>query len=184
MKRHAHALRSRAGVTLVELMLALSLAGLLLLGVLLLVDQASDAGTALTRSASRMDAEANGDRLLRTLVARAQSRPDSMHLFEGAPDRTSFDSWCDRAAGWPERCRVTLMLVEQQERTVVTGTLSSGETFPLRYVRGRAVIRYFGRGASGDLEWLTTWGRSIRLPVAMGIVTSGDTIVLRVGERS
>lgn len=184
MRHRPAALRTRAGATLLELMLALALAGLLLLGVLLLVDQASGAGRVLTRHAATTDGEANGDRLLRKLIARAESSADSLRMFFGAPDRSSFDSWCDRPAGWPERCRVTLMLVEQPDRTVVTGTFATGETFPLRVVRGRATFRYFGRGASGEHEWLTMWGRSIRLPVAVGIVTVGDTIVLRVGEQT
>jgi prepilin-type N-terminal cleavage/methylation domain-containing protein len=181
--RRAADRRRRAGTTLLELMVALALAGVLLLGLLLFVDRASGAGIVLARNAARVDSEANGDRLLRALVARAQPSADSLRMFVGEPDRASFDTWCDRPAGWLERCRVTLMLVQHQERTVIVAMLSTGETHPVRTLRGRGVIRYFGRGADDQAGWLTVWGRSIRLPVALGVVTERDTVVLRTGEQ-
>jgi hypothetical protein len=183
MRRAADRRRGPAGTTLLELMLALALAGLLLLGLLLLVDQASGAGIVLARNAARVDAEANGDRLLRALVARAQSSADSLRMFVGEPDRAAFDTWCDRPAGWLERCRVTLMLMSHEDRTVVVAMISTGETHPVRTMRGRGVLRYFGRGVDDEVGWLTAWGRSIRLPAALGMVTERDTVVLRTGEQ-
>jgi hypothetical protein len=170
-----------AGTTLLELMLALSLAGLVLLGASMLVDQASRTGTVLTRYARTTDAAANGERLLRALLARAQSSTDSARMFVGEPERASFDAWCERPGGWLEICRVALSLQPYDDRTVIAAALSTGEELPLRAIRGRAVFRYYGTGDSGEIGWLTAWGRSIVLPVAVGIVTDADTLVLRAG---
>jgi type II secretory pathway component PulJ len=180
--RRAQRRSSRPGLTLIELMLALMLTGFLFLGGRLMLDQLADAGAVLARHAGESDTEANAERLLRALVGRADAAADTARPFAGAPDETSFESWCERPAGWLERCRVTLNLQRVGGNTVIAATLSTGERYQLRSFRGRGAFRYLGRGPATN-GWLLAWGRSIVAPRAVGVVTEGDTLLLRLGER-
>lgn len=175
--------QSRAGVALIELVLALTLCGLLFLGARLMVDAAGDAGTRFTRHARTADAEANGDRLLRALVTNAEAVSDTTRPFAGSPEEASFESWCDRPAGWSERCRVALSLDLRGDTTRVVAAVSTGEQLVLRACRGRCTLRYYGPGERAEPAWLVNWGVSITAPYAIGIVSEGDTLVLRLGDR-
>jgi hypothetical protein len=175
--------KRRRGVSLVELMIALVATGLALIGVRLLIEQVDDSGVVISRDARKEDAAANGERMLRILVGRSEVSPDSVRRFRGDDRSASFDSWCDRAAGWIERCRVTISIGIGFDSSAVTAAISTGEVLNLVNVPGPAAFRYVSRDSTG-VTWLESWGRSISAPFALGIVYgAGDTVVVRIGER-
>jgi prepilin-type N-terminal cleavage/methylation domain-containing protein len=175
--------RVRRGVTLLELMIALVATGLALIAARLLIEQVEDSGVVISRDAREEDAAANGERMLRILVGRSEVSPDSVRRFRGDDRTASFDSWCDHAAGWIERCRVTIAVGIGIDSSAVVASMSTGEVLHLVNVPGAAALRYASRDSAG-VRWLESWGRSIAAPFALGIVFGvGDTVVVRIGER-
>jgi prepilin-type N-terminal cleavage/methylation domain-containing protein len=172
----------RRGVTLLELMVALAVTGLSLVAGRLLIETIDDSGRTISAFARRSDTVANADRILRSLLGRAEVSADSLRRFRGDSLAVSFDSWCDRPTGWIERCRVGLAIGYGADSSVVTASLSSGEILRLRTAAGLAQFRYVTRDTSGT-RWMQSWGNSITAPYALSIVTARDTIVLIIGER-
>jgi prepilin-type N-terminal cleavage/methylation domain-containing protein len=170
----------RSGFTLLELMAALGLTGLVLLGAWRLLDQLGDARDRLTHQSAEHAAQINGGRLLRALVSRAESPVDSTQRFIGNVLDASFATWCNVPAGWLERCRVSLEITSSDDSSTVS--ISTEDAPPVRVWRGagRSVLRYYG-SAARDERWWDVWGTSIALPAAIGIVVDTDTLVLPVG---
>lgn len=172
----------RLGVTLLELMVALAVTGLSLVAGRLMIQTIDDSGRTISAFARQSDTNANADRVLRSLLGRAEVSADSLRRFRGDSLAVSFDSWCDRPAGWIERCRVGLAMGFTEDSSVVTASLSSGDVLRIRSVYGIASFRYVTRDSSGT-RWLQAWGNSITAPYALSIVSVRDTIILIIGER-
>lgn len=164
------------GFTLVELVIALTIATGLLLGGRLLLERLADANHRMARAAEAADEAANADMLLRRLVLQADP-PRIGHPFDGGPAAARFPSWCDTPAGWQEACTVTLTLGDAL-------TVSAPPMPPFLARRGiaGAEFRYLYDAADGG-HWQRTWRDQATLPRAIGIVTTGDTTILRIGER-
>jgi prepilin-type N-terminal cleavage/methylation domain-containing protein len=172
----------RRGVTLLELMVALAITGLSLVAGRLLLETINDSGRTISAFARQSDTAANADRVLRSLLGRAEVSADSLRRFRGDSLSVSFDSWCDRPAGWIERCRVGLAIGYTVDSSVVTALLSSGEVIRLHSMAGVALFRYVTRDTSGT-RWLQSWGNSITAPYALSVLTVRDTVVLVIEER-
>lgn len=167
-------------MTLIELMAALALVGMLLLGMRMVLDQLGDAGERIALAARSGDARGNGDRVLRLILRRAIAGADSTHRFVGEPTTAEFDSSCDTYGGWPEHCRVALHLVYADDSTVVQADSLGGPSLRLAALLGRAEFRYYDPSRTDD-NWLASWGRSIAVPSAVSIVSAVDTIIVRTG---
>ncbi|HYW08759.1 MAG TPA: prepilin-type N-terminal cleavage/methylation domain-containing protein [Longimicrobium sp.] len=169
------------GFTLVEVVVALALAGLLLLGARVLLEQVGDAAERISGTAAEVDREANGERLLRAVVGSAE-QPSGARAFRGDARGARFTSWCDLAAGWQERCDVSLGVIRVGERNVLAMELPRGEVVALRHGFASGRVIYLRDAADGG-SWLAEWASSVSLPLAVGVVLDGDTLILRVGER-
>jgi prepilin-type N-terminal cleavage/methylation domain-containing protein len=176
---------SRAGFTLIELMVAIVIAGIVAVGAhsvfLSLTDQARRTASA----AANADADANGERLLRALVGRMQiMSPTAIGIF--ATERSArFATWCDTPGGWQEPCSVTIAVLRSDSvraEPVLAAILSATDTVPLRRGFAAARLRYL-RSASDGGRWDTTWELRARLPIAIGIMTDLDTMIVRIGDR-
>jgi prepilin-type N-terminal cleavage/methylation domain-containing protein len=86
----------RRGMTLIELMLAITLGGMLLLGARMLFTQLQVADVNLGRAAREGDERANATRLLHALVRNADVKPDSVDRFVGDTASARFRSQCQR----------------------------------------------------------------------------------------
>ena len=172
-------MRLRAAFTLIELLAALALSGLAIVGAARLLDQLADTrerSAALARSVTQ---SANGIRLLRALVYRADM-PDAR--FSGTDTAAGFQSWCEVPEGWLERCIVALRITAERDSAELIASVR-GTSLTLWRGRGPAEFRYFsGIPAPGGGQWLSGWGTSVAPPAAIGIVTARDTIALRVGS--
>ena len=173
-------MRTRNGFTLLELIAALSVTGLAMLGGLLLVDQLTDSGARIVRDGARVTRSGNGDRLLRRLLADASANTDSTKRFRG--DTQSFEIWtqCDVSGGWSEPCRAELMIDERSDSSVVLAQLGSTQ-YSVRRQAGQGQFRYYDASGARDSLWVGQWSSNVTLPRAIGLVLERDTIVLPVG---
>jgi prepilin-type N-terminal cleavage/methylation domain-containing protein len=157
----------RTGFTLIELMLALALMGLVFLGMTLLLDQLVDARVRTVAEMDRANGAANGDRVLRSLLENVVAG-DSTSIFVGSRDATTFATWCDAPGGWLERCSAELRVVVGEDSSWVDIVLGHVQPVTALRLAGRLSLTY--RAPTAPFT-----------PAAFGLVTSTDTIVFRVG---
>src|SRR4051794_32365138 len=119
------------GFTLIEVMIALALSGMVLLGGSMLLVQTTDTRDRIAQQALEGDETYNGARLLRALVRNAQTTTDSTERFTGDARAASFVTECQTPGGWLERCRVQLLIDQRRDNAVVIGELRAGETIAL-----------------------------------------------------
>lgn len=181
---------SRAGFTLIEVVVALALGGLILLGARRMLEQLADEAHRITRDAAAADADANGERVLRALAGRLEVGTADAGPFAGEPSAARFTTWCEVPDGWLERCRVTLVIEAAPPAPASVAVLVAqipGRA-PLPLVRGVQAdrLRYLVTAAHGG-EWFRSWGEGITAPVALGIIrvrgAVRDTFIVRIGER-
>ncbi|MEP6493405.1 MAG: prepilin-type N-terminal cleavage/methylation domain-containing protein [bacterium] len=181
MRDHSRMLvTSPRGFTLIEITVALAIAGLAMVGGIALIDQIGDSAGRINQDGRRAAREGNGVRLLRRVLLDATTTTDSTKRFRG--DQHSLELWttCDISAGWAEVCRVSLSIDERRDSSVVLADLSTGESFPLRRQAGTAEFRYFNPMAT-DTSWVRQWSSNVSLPTAVGLLARGDTTVFPVG---
>lgn len=172
----------RGGFTLVEVLVALAIAGTLVVTARMLLEQLAEDAERLVAHAATNDAEANADRTLRELVSSLEVGTDDARRFAGEERAAQFTSWCEVPRGWQERCTVTLAIDTQGPEPVLVASLSTGELLVVRRDFSNAALRYLGDAARGG-TWFRSWGESITSPLAIGIVVDADTVILRIGER-
>ena len=172
--------RRRRGFTLIEIVVALAITGIVVLGARFILENLGDHATRIGAAARAADASANADRWLRSAVA--QIDVDSAHRFEGDERRVQFQTWCQSPSGWQERCQVVLALKTGDQGSVFAGTLPSGESLVLRRDFGRGELRYLVSARAGG-SWVTGWSEGITPPLAIGVILDGDTTIVRIGER-
>jgi Tfp pilus assembly protein PilW len=169
-------------MTLVELMAALAIAGLLLVTGRSVLDQIGRASATLGRAARAADERANSARALRAVVRRADVRPDSLDRFSGDSVSATFRSFCEVAGGWLVPCAVTLVLDARPDSSALSARLSTGGSLSLEPRAGAGTLRYLDVGVSPQ-TWVGQWGRSIVPPAAVAMIIAGDTIVLPMAGR-
>lgn len=170
------------GFTLIEVLVALLLSGIVAMGVHDIFGTLSDGASRVSASGEAVDATANADRFLRALVANVESDGDSQSEFGGTSTETAFTSWCQTVHGWLERCRVSLSTESRDHETVLVGRLSIGGTVDLRRLEGGAEFRYLADITAGS-QWADRWTHGALTPRAIAIVSARDTVVLRIGDR-
>jgi prepilin-type N-terminal cleavage/methylation domain-containing protein len=182
--RRARSSVASAGFTLVEVMVALAVMGVVLVGARAMLEQVGDHAERIGAAAAEADRDGNADALLRSIAGRTHvSALQGQEVrFQGEPRMARFRSWCEVPDGWLEACDASLGLVQVEGKNVLALTLSTGELVPLRMGFERGEILYL-REAGGGGGWLRAWGSSISAPLALGIVIDGDTTFVRIGER-
>ena len=173
---------ARGGFTLIEVVVALSLGAVLLLGARALFEQLGTHAEALVRAAADADREANGDALARGLVGRAETSPDPERRFDGAAEGVRFSTWCESPGGWMERCTATLGFVEVDGAAVLGLAAGAGDPVVLRRGFGAGRLIYLRQADDGG-AWARSWSSAVTPPLAVGVVIDGDTALLRVDER-
>ena len=172
----------RAGFTLVEVLVALLIAGTVVVTARMLLEQLAEDAKRLVAHAATTDTEANAERALRELVSRLEVGAQDSRRFGGDERVTRFTSWCDVPRGWQERCTVTLTVDRQGPQRVLVASLSTGDVLVIRRDFSNFALRYLGDAARGG-TWFRSWGESITAPLAIGVVLDADTLILRIGER-
>jgi hypothetical protein len=148
----------------------------------MLLGELADGERRITESAAAVEADANGERLLRTLLGRLDMGASEQLRFGGTPDVAHFTSWCDVPSGWLERCDVELAIETKGDSGTLVARFADGSVIPL--VRGfrRGALRYLNTPANGG-EWFESWGAGATAPLALGVILDRDTLIVRIGER-
>lgn len=181
----------RRGFTLLEIVVAIAVGSLVVLGARLMLGAVADAARA-TRAAARVaDRAANADALLRGLVLELEVGTAESGSFAGDTTAARFSTWCPVAGGWVEQCRATLAVersgaARPGDGHALVATLSTGERLEIRAGLARAELRYLS-DASGGGRWFRVWAERVSAPLAIGVIVDSagrtDTLVLRIGER-
>jgi prepilin-type N-terminal cleavage/methylation domain-containing protein len=174
--------RRRAGFTLVEVLVALALAGVVLLGARTLLEHLADETHGVTQRAASADAIANGERLLRTLAGRLEVGTAESGPFSGTSEAAHFTSWCEVPQGWLERCDVTIALEQLAGEFALVARLDDAPPLVLRRGFASGALRYLNSAAQGG-QWFRSWGTGITAPLALGVILDRDTLIIRIGER-
>jgi len=175
-------MRRRSGFTLVEVMVALLVGGIVLLGARVMFESLTDQAHRIADAAIVADREANADRELRALAGRLEVGTAPGTEFAGDPASATFASWCEVPAGWLERCIVQLSIEHERAGSALVARTSLGDTLVLRRGFRGGVIHYLESAVSGG-SWIRVWGAGITAPVAFGIFLDRDTLIVRIGER-
>jgi hypothetical protein len=169
----------------VEVLVALVVGTIAIAGARSVLGALADHADRITDASREADRVANGERSLRALVGALDLGAMGGATFSGNEREARFTSWCPTADGWQERCQVRLAILQMDsldDAPTVAAILSSGEV--LSAISGISDVRFaYLRDAAAGGTWVHTWGAGISVPLAIGIVTDQDTIIVRVGER-
>ncbi|HEV7586813.1 MAG TPA: prepilin-type N-terminal cleavage/methylation domain-containing protein [Longimicrobium sp.] len=172
----------RAGFTLLEVVVALAVSGLVLLGARVMLEQVADGAERIAAGAAGADRDANAERSLRDLVSRIEVSPGEGRRVVGDARGVSFSTWCDVPAGWQERCTATLGVVRVGEANVLALASPGLQVEPVRRGFERGSLLYLADPGEGG-AWVRAWDSAVSSPLAIGVVIDADTLILRIGER-
>jgi prepilin-type N-terminal cleavage/methylation domain-containing protein len=148
MRRH-----SRSGFTLIEVMVALAVAAVVVLGARLALEQLADDAGRIIDGAVLADRDANAERLLRSLFRRLEVGTGSAGTFGGDERSMSFTTWCDVPGGWQERCEATLAIDTIGDEPALLARLST--TRPREGAGSAAGVRESPCRARWGSWWMT-----------------------------
>jgi len=164
----------------VELIAAIAITGIVITGGVLLFQQLEDEAGRIRVESGNVTSQGNGERLLRALTRNAEASSDTSLRFRGDERSASYQSWCSTSSGWDEHCGVLLVIDRGSDSSTVIAELSSGEHLRLVKLRGGVEFRYFDLSAR-DSVWTRYWGHGVKLPTAIALVRSSDTLVFPLG---
>jgi len=170
------------GSTLIELIVAMTVGAIVMLGTRQLFEQLSRSARSVAQYTAITSGQSNAEQLVRELVRRAEVGLE-LPPFEGTTREMHFGSWCDAVGGWTERCLVHLS--PNAEATEWTFAEDTPEDSPhaLRVKLG-GVQRFIYYDASNEPRtWKVSWPRGNPLPLAVALVRASDTLILRIGYR-
>ena len=177
------------GFTLVELLVALVIAGLLVLTIHGLFAALVDQARRLVRARTQLDQQENAPRWLSEAVASLDIGQDEPGPFVGTPGEMEFSCWLLTPNGWHEPTRVTVRVVNRR----LLAALSGGEVIALADSVTGAEFDYLVE--SGETApWLRRWSSSVNPPLAVrlrvrrlrdqaDLTERVDTTLLVVGRR-
>jgi len=175
-------MRPRSAFTLIEVMVALVVSGIVLLGARAMLEVSADEAHHIVLAATDADREANAERVLRAVAGRLEVGIGAGSNFAGQPAMATFTSWCDVPRGWQERCRVLLSIERDGAANSLVLSTSAGDTICIRSGIRHGTIAYLSSPEAGG-SWISVWGTGITAPVALGLFLDRDTVIVRIGER-
>ncbi len=180
---------SGSGFTLVELMVALAIAGLVVLTAHRLFAAAGDAGRTLRAAREALDRQSNARRWLAATFLSLDVGSDSAGSFEGRPDHVVFSAWELTSDGWFERRRVSL---DKAGHRLVAQALP-GEPIVLADSIASLDFDYLLEPGA-ESRWVRVWVSPVSAPLAVrmrverpgkgeGESAVTDTILFLIKER-
>ena len=180
---------SGSGFTLIEVVVALAIAGLVVLLASRVFGAAADASHALVRARAGLDREANARRWLAAAFRSLDVGQDSAGPFAGQEDRVEFSSWLETVDGSFARSRLALRADEG--RFVVVAT--PGDTVALADSVESVAFDYLLEPGA-DTKWVRAWISPVSAPLGVRIrvqrsgggrpeAGSVDTLLFLIGPR-
>ncbi len=174
--------RSRAGFTMIELMVALAAGALLLAALFGLVTAVIDSGSRLVAQRRVAEQSRQGDRWLRSVIASTSVGRPGDAQYGGGPESASFTTMLPTAYGWHEARAVTL----GAEGDSLLLSVAGAEPIVLRRgVRALALDYLLEPGANA--KWVRQWSSPVSAPLAVRVriemETEVDTALYLIGPR-
>ncbi|HEY0777700.1 MAG TPA: prepilin-type N-terminal cleavage/methylation domain-containing protein [Gemmatirosa sp.] len=176
---------ARPGFTLLELVVALGVGALALLAARSALVQIAGAADVALAAARVVDREANAERLLRATVGQLETGVQPARAFAGDARAATFATWCDTPSNQHVPCRARLASDSADGRPVLTLTLTVAgrpDTVVLRRATRSVTLRYLTTPEAGG-RWVPSWPPAITPPLALGVISDADTLILRIGAR-
>ncbi len=169
------------GFTLVEILIALAITGLVALMARKLVQVTLDSVRALAASRERADQDANARVWLRSTLLSLEVG-DSAGSFAGNPARMELSAWVQQPGGWLERRRIT---VEARDRSLIA--IGATEE-PLRLVDSVDAVAFdYLLEPGANTGWVQQWLSPVSAPLGVRVriahPESTDTLLLLIKER-
>lgn len=173
---------NRTGFTLIEIVVALALAGGALLLASAILSVTSQLAGTVQVGVERADARHGSERLARRLVGQTTWPTANDPAPGGSATELRFVSGCDTPEGWQQRCIVQF---DRSETSGVTGfrLILDGRVAQQLFPADTVLEFIYLRSAAHGGTWSAQWIDPATIPVAIGIVFSRDTLILRTGER-
>lgn len=184
MRRPWRECSRRGGLTLIEVLIALAISAMIVVAARFMVEGLSDGARRLRTASLELDREANGIGVARALAGRLETGSPG-RTFHGDPTQSAFSSYCEVPEGWLESCRVTLTVQRLGDSTALRALLESSrrtETIELARRAGPLTLRYLLSAEAGG-QWILIWEGGLTAPLAIGVVSPTDTLLLRIGVR-
>jgi prepilin-type N-terminal cleavage/methylation domain-containing protein len=171
----------RHGFTLVEVLAAMLIGGMVISAAAALFAVLSRRDTEITAITRQQTEVANMERAMRHLLEGPLGRGDSLPAVAGTPHDAAFRAWCETARGRLGICEVTLRLEPTPEGTQLTLVTTGAQRDSVALLWRRWRVRFAYLDLSGGApRWHPTWAHTAA-PAAVALAANGDTTLLRVG---
>ena len=174
----------KTGFTVVEVVIALTIGGLVVLCAERLFAGVGDGGRALERVRVRLDRDANGRRWLEATLLSLAVGDSTTSAFEGDSNRLRFTAWELTPGGWFEPREIELGASGGQ----LLASVSPGE--PLVLVDDAPEVAFdYLLEPGADARWVRQWVSPVTAPLAVRIRVARaspaavDTQLLLIKER-
>jgi prepilin-type N-terminal cleavage/methylation domain-containing protein len=158
--------RLRRGFSLVEVMIALALAGTVALLAHRLFGVVLEGSRQLAIEARALDREQNAGRVLSSMLLSTAVGTDGDTPFQGHADRVRFSAWMETEDGWFERREIALWLAEGR----LQATISPGASLVLGdSVQALELDYLLELGAA--TRWVAEWISPVTAPLAVRVRT-------------
>lgn len=172
----------RSGFTLIELVVALVIAGGALLLASAILGVTSQLAESVRVGVEETDERRGSERLVRRLVGQTTWATKDEPAPGGSHSALRWVSYCDSPEGWPQRCIVQLALIDAPDRLGIELILDGRVT--QRLFRSDSILEFiYLRSPAHGGTWSERWTDPATIPAAVGIVFPTDTLILRTGER-
>ena len=173
---------SRPGTTLVELMAALALAGIVMTGAFTLLSTLRAFDTRMAQRATAIEAMGLSERQLRAALQMIDVGDPAARPFTGERNGARFSTRCTTGGGWLERCAVEIQLVPVGDSITLRFREGAFEWIDAMRAGGDAHLVFLERGWESD-DWRTRWRSPVSVPIAVALVNAADTVVFLGGGR-
>ena len=152
----------RAGFTLIEVLIALTIGAMVVLIAHELFAAVADRGRTLTAARTALDRTVNARRWLDAAFLSLDVGTEGASGFEGRPDHAAFSTWLLTPDGWFERRQITLGAEQGRLRALVTpGT-------PIALADSVTGVQFdYLLEPGAESRWVREWVSPVSAPVAV-----------------
>ncbi len=170
------------GFTLIEVMIALVVGSMAVTGSAALLIGLSNQHASVQELTSSADRDGNGIRVLTDLVSSIRQGPELPPGLVGGPSRVELRTHCISERGWTEPCEAELRFEPADESSAAAVLVVASDPPSRRWVLWIAEsgghFTFLAQSADGG-TWTREWTGG-RPPLALGVVTDGDTLLVAI----
>lgn len=166
-------MKERAGVMVVELLVALAISGVVVAGSVMALRTIVQSEQTLDRAHAAIANRRNNLRSVQTLASLAFAGSKE----KGTDSTFAFKSFCDLPEGWRSACDIRILRITTGSApTSLLMTSSTNDS--IRIGTNATVLRYLANAANGG-TWRNEWYDTDRLPLGIAFIDASDTLFIR-----